>query len=107
DFAARVIQYEVEEDQNQSQVSLARDGVQCQARMRRRLTPPSYALGLASMNYNSTILALTHLSRHFKHTGTSVWPFETHSPCLDYQQVANHRSTSTCSVHVPSPVFRS
>ncbi|KAI6037178.1 hypothetical protein PISMIDRAFT_688892, partial [Pisolithus microcarpus 441] len=106
-FAARVIQYEVEEDQNQSQVSLAHDGVQCQARMCRRLTSPSYALGLASMNYNSTILVLTHLSRHFKHMGTSVWPFETHSPCLDYQHVANHRSTSTCTVHVPSPVFRS
>ncbi|KIK13473.1 hypothetical protein PISMIDRAFT_688644 [Pisolithus microcarpus 441] len=75
--------------------------------MRRGLTSPSYALWLASMNYTPTIHALTHLARHFLHTGRSVWPFGSHSPSLDYQQVASHRSTSTCSVYAPSPVFRS
>ncbi|KIK12030.1 hypothetical protein PISMIDRAFT_689849, partial [Pisolithus microcarpus 441] len=66
DFPAQVIQYEVEEDQNQSQASLARDRVQA------------------------------HPSGH---SGPS--------PRLDYQQVASHRSPSTCSAHAPSPVFHS
>ncbi|KAI6160668.1 hypothetical protein EDD17DRAFT_1510190 [Pisolithus thermaeus] len=102
DFAAQVIQYEVEEDQNQSQALSACDRAQYSTGLVRadaRRLHWAYALRLV---YNLAIYALTHLFRDFEHSRTLLWPSGTHSTSLDYQQVAGHWSPSTYRVSMPS-----
>ncbi|KAI6119219.1 hypothetical protein EV401DRAFT_1508447 [Pisolithus croceorrhizus] len=102
DFAAQVIQYEVEEDQNQSQALSACDRAQYSTGLVRadaRRLHWAYALRLV---YNLAIYALTHLFRDFEHSRTLLWPSGTHSTSLDYQQVAGRWSPSTYRVSMPS-----